>query len=328
MSVKIRNIDDFVKALKSHKCSISDAPSSFYRDRESVLKMLPYDFNGVVYNNLSRKLKKDSEFVEQMISVNGRTFLKATKYHKDTRLGLLAAKTCPEAAKCIKLNGENGLDLAKQLVTIEPFTYRHLTGHQDNDEVISLALSGAGILYRYLDPEKKEMKQHAATALANAPISYKFLPKPLKQSISLAKIAISTDGGYARAIYKDMLESDVQENISVSVLACSRDLNCILDVPTQTFEGVEFQQQFKEMIDDKRQEIRQSGDYDAYQDFEDSLSSLFVEKRDMVLKEKIDYLFDQHRGITTDTMYKTFADSFNDAITQGNFGNLPSSPQE
>lgn len=290
---KVRDFDEFIRGFKTNKYSLENAPNKFFKDKETVLKLAPYDYFGNLYNYLPKKLQKDEDFISDLVNINGYLFLKANRYHDRNDMALTATKTCADAAEFLNLEGKDGLKLAKEAININAFAYRFIKNYTDNPEIITSALTSQGILYRYLTKENQLVEDYAKVALNSNPFVYKFLPKELTPNVELASIAIAADKGYAYSIYKDMLLEEVQANSYVSVLAISKDLRSILNVPNSTYADPEFQQMFEEMTEQTKESFRQQDDQEGLQNYESKLNDLVNQKNEIILEEKLNNLFSE-----------------------------------
>lgn len=297
MLIKVKNLDKFVEGFKSKKWTLEDASKSLFKDKQSILKILPYDTTGALYNYLPKKLQKDESFVKELTELNGRLFLKAKRYQKNNELALSAIKTCPDAAAFLNFNKDNGVELAVKAVQNNPFAQRHLRQYAEHENVIVSALSSEGILYRYLSKQSQSNEAYAALALQTSPFIYRFMPKPLKSNAQLASIAIEADKGYAYSIYKEQVADEVRENPHVAVLAISKNLNSMLNVPSQTFRSEEFLSLFKEYLDNSKQGFEQNDDQEGLLSFQASVNSLFVQKSQRVLQDSINNLLIQKQQL-------------------------------
>lgn len=297
MLIKVKNLDKFVEGFKNKKYTLENASKSLFKDKQSVLKILPYDATGALYNCLPKKFQKDESFIKELTELNGRLFLKAKRYQNNNELALSAIKTCPDAAAFLNFDENNGVELAVKAVQNNPFAQRHLRQYAEHESVVVPALSSEGILYRYLSKQSQSNEAYAAIALQSSPFVYRFMPKPLNSNAQLARIAIEADKGYAYSIYKEQVADEVRENPHLAVLAISKNLNSMLNVPSQTFRSQEFLSLFKEYLDNSKQRFEENDNQEGLLSFQDSVNSLFVQKSQMVLQDSINNLLVQKQQL-------------------------------
>lgn len=309
MLVKVKNLDRFVEGFKSKKYTLENAAKSLFKDKQSILKILPYDATGALFNHLPKKLQNDEPFIKQLTGLNGKLFLKATKYHNNNDLALLAIKTCPDVAEFLNFDEENGLELAVKAVENNAFAQRHLKQYAEHEKVLMTALPQQGILYRYLSSQSQKNEEYATVALKSSPFVYRFLPKELKESVELATIAIETNKGYAYSIYKEQVSDSVRANPQVAVLAITKNLLSMLSVPSVTFQSEEFLVTFKEYLDVSRQNFIENGDEEGLENFEKNVNAVFTQKSQMVLQESITNLLNRKQQLQ-----ENFNENLNESV--------------
>jgi len=293
--MRAKSVDAFIKGFKNHNYTLDQAPRGFFKNKEFVKSILPYDLKGETYSRLPKDLKKDKDFIKEIISINGTIFKNEKKLHGDSELNMLAIRTCVEAAQFLNLDGENGLDIAKEVVSISGLALQFLPKFQDHDEVIKLALIENGIAYKFMLASQRANPEYAALAVQSFPFMYTFTCGEARENIGVAMLAMTVDKGYSSYIYQKLLDGDVKADLGISSLACQKNINNILHVPTVTFEQGEFQANLGAIIKAQKGEFIENGDRQGLFAYQVQLKELFAKKDEMIAAEKLEQsVLDNH----------------------------------
>ena len=286
--MRVKSVDAFIKGYREHKYKLDQAPRGFFKNKEFIKSILPYDLKGEMYSRLPKDLKKDREFIKEMVSINGNIFMSEKKLHTDKELNILAIKTCIDAAQFLDLTGKDGFAIAKDVVSSNGLAFQFLPKFQDNDEIIRIALTENGIAYKFMTPDQRSNPEYAALAVQNCPFMYTFTCGAAREDVVVALTAMTADKGYASYIYQRLLQGDVKADLKISSIACEKDIRNILHVPTVTFEQVDFQANLNATIKTQKNEHIENGDQQGLFAFQMQVKDLFAKKDEMIAAEKLE----------------------------------------
>ena len=286
--MRAKSVDAFIKGYRKHDYKLDQAPRGFFKNKEFVKSILPYDLKGEIYRYLPKDLKKDREFIKEIVSINGNIFMHETKLHADKELNLLAIKSCIDTAQFLNLNGKDGFDIAKYVVSLNGLAFQFLPKFQDNDEIIRTALTENGIAYKFMTPAQRGNPEYATLAVQNYPFMYTYTCGEAREDVSVALTAMTADRGYASYIYQRLLQGEVKADLQISSIACEKNIQNILHVPTQTFEQADFQANLNAIIKAQKNEYIENEDQQGLFEFQMQVKDLLGKKDEMIAAEKLE----------------------------------------
>ena len=196
-------------------------------------------------------------------------------------------KSCIDTAQFLNLNGKDGFDIAKYVVSLNGLAFQFLPKFQDNDEIIRTALTENGIAYKFMTPAQRGNPEYATLAVQNCPFMYTFTCGEAREDLNVALTAMTADKGYATYIYQRLLQGEVKADLQISSIACEKNIQNILHVPTSTFEQVDFQTNLNTIIKTQKSEYIANNDKQGLFEFQMQVKELLGKKDEMIAAEKL-----------------------------------------
>ena len=152
-----------------------------------------------------------------------------------------------------------------------------------------LAVKNNAIAFKFIHPNYKTDFGLAKLAISQRPELFFGLDNTLKNNPEIVKASFQSNPDYTYFIYRDKISSNLQQNESVSITACSSNLNCLLEVPTETFLSTAFKKDLKDLLERKESAIvhNSSNPDEELENFKSIISDLLSQKEDLIIQEKL-----------------------------------------